>query len=246
MMLKIKNIKVKNFKVFPSLSLDLTSSNLTLLDGPNGFGKTSFYDALELLFIGNISRYKDLDSKVSNQRKAIGGYPLVYDAALPEDELSIEVDFDCVNGPITLKRCATKSKLDKFKRISDVKMDLLVLNNGVYEKVEHEESLLTSLLGNDYIKNYGLFHYIEQEENTTILKGKGESKQQKIDHLFDVSEYRGKISKLVQVQKKIAPLKSPTKEKELREIKKRLESLKSSLLPEMSKEIDYFRLIETS
>ncbi|WP_241959309.1 AAA family ATPase, partial [Vibrio cyclitrophicus] len=120
----MKNIKVKNFKVFPSLSLDLTSSNLTLLDGPNGFGKTSFYDALELLLIGNISRYKDLDSKVSNQRKAIGGYPLVYDAALPEDELSIEVDFDCAIGPITLKRCATKSKLDKFKRISDVKMDL--------------------------------------------------------------------------------------------------------------------------
>ncbi|MEZ9339728.1 AAA family ATPase [Vibrio splendidus] len=246
MILKIKNIKVKNFKVFPSLSLDLTSSNLTLLDGPNGFGKTSFYDALELLLIGNISRYKDLDSKVSNQRKAIGGYPLVYDAALPEDELSIEVDFDCAIGPITLKRCATKSKLDKFKRISDVKMDLLVLNNGIYEKVEHEESLLSSLLGDNYRKNYGLFHYIEQEENTTILKGKGESKQQKIDHLFDVSEYRSKISKLVQVQKKIAPLKSPTKEKELREISKKLESLKSSLLPEMSKEIDYFRLIETS
>ncbi|MEZ8517118.1 AAA family ATPase [Vibrio cyclitrophicus] len=246
MILKIKNIKVKNFKVFPSLSLDLTSSNLTLLDGPNGFGKTSFYDALELLLIGNISRYKDLDSKVSNQRKAIGGYPLVYDAALPEDELSIEVDFDCAIGPITLKRCATKSKLDKFKRISDVKMDLLVLNNGIYEKVEHEESLLSSLLGDNYRKNYGLFHYIEQEENTTILKGKGESKQQKIDHLFDVSEYRRKISKLVQVQKKIAPLKSPTKEKELREIRKKLESLKSSLLPEMSKEIDYFRLIETS
>ncbi|CAK3446923.1 AAA family ATPase [Vibrio crassostreae] len=246
MTLRIKKLTIKNFKVFPNLVLDFNSNNLSLLDGPNGFGKTSFYDALELLFLGNISRYTDLDDKVSNRRKALGGYPLVFDDALPDDELSIEIEMDCQSGPITLKRCEKKSKLDSFKRMSDVKMNLFISTGDNFKKVSDEESFLCDLLGDNYKKNYGLFHYIEQEENTTLLKGKAESKQQKIDHLFDISDYRSKIEKLKLVQKTIAPLKAPAKKKELATLKQDLVQLKSRLIPSIPTEIEYKRLINTT
>ena len=48
MKFRLKQLIVKNFKAFKSRSINFESKNLILLDGPNGFGKTSFYDALEL------------------------------------------------------------------------------------------------------------------------------------------------------------------------------------------------------
>jgi exonuclease SbcC len=53
---KIARIKINNFKPFEDALFDLDSSSLITLDGPNGFGKTSIFDAVELLFTGFIQR----------------------------------------------------------------------------------------------------------------------------------------------------------------------------------------------
>ncbi len=53
---KIARIKVNNFKPFEEVTFDLDSSSLITLDGPNGFGKTSIFDAVELLFTGLVQR----------------------------------------------------------------------------------------------------------------------------------------------------------------------------------------------
>ena len=49
--MKIKKIEIHNFKVFQNIIIDFESSDLIVFDGPNGFGKTSIYDAIELLFL---------------------------------------------------------------------------------------------------------------------------------------------------------------------------------------------------
>lgn len=53
---KISSLKIENFKPFENTSIDFRSASMITLDGPNGFGKTSIFDALELLFTGVIQR----------------------------------------------------------------------------------------------------------------------------------------------------------------------------------------------
>jgi len=64
--MKIKSVKVKNFRGFgenPSTDdrmyhFDNLDSNLTLISGNNGYGKTSFFEAIEWALTDNIARVK--------------------------------------------------------------------------------------------------------------------------------------------------------------------------------------------
>lgn len=66
-MIKLGRMRIDNFKSFIEPFLfDFTSYDLVLFDGPNGFGKTTIFDAVELCFTGDISRIKHTDNKVKN------------------------------------------------------------------------------------------------------------------------------------------------------------------------------------
>lgn len=54
--MKIKKILLYNFKNFRHETVIDFSDNITFLVGPNGFGKTTIFDAIELGLTGNISR----------------------------------------------------------------------------------------------------------------------------------------------------------------------------------------------
>lgn len=54
--MKIRRISLLNFKGFEKLQLSFDSENVIILGGKNGYGKTTLFDALELLFSGRIQR----------------------------------------------------------------------------------------------------------------------------------------------------------------------------------------------
>ena len=61
MQYRIKSVRLKNFKCFDNSKyyefiLDDTK-NPIILTGPNGFGKTTFFDAIELIFSNRITRF---------------------------------------------------------------------------------------------------------------------------------------------------------------------------------------------
>ena len=63
-MIKLGRMLIDNFKSFKEpVEFDFTGNDLVLFDGPNGFGKTTIFDAIELCFTGKISRVKHTDSK---------------------------------------------------------------------------------------------------------------------------------------------------------------------------------------
>ncbi|MEH7460487.1 ATP-binding protein, partial [Bacillus sp. JJ1127] len=53
---KIRKLSIKNFKHVANFSIDFSEKDLIVFDGPNGFGKTTLFDALELVISGGISR----------------------------------------------------------------------------------------------------------------------------------------------------------------------------------------------
>lgn len=244
MTIKLKKLIIENFKVFRFIELPITTQNLALLDGPNGFGKTSFYDALELLFLGSVSRYTDLEDKAANKRRNLRGFPLLHDGAKSGDKLSIRAEIETENGILYLERSATKEALDNAKSIAAAKFNLYSFDeHGESFEIYEEQSFWSVILGDNYKKDFGLFHYIEQEENTSILKSKGEDKQTRVDHLFDVGDYREKIAKLTKIQKNIATLKTPKKKQVLQDLENQLTALRKDALPENISSVKYDRLV---
>jgi len=67
MQYKLKSVRLRNFKCFDSSKyyefiLDNTK-NPIILTGPNGFGKTTFFDAIELVFSNKITRFNETIEK---------------------------------------------------------------------------------------------------------------------------------------------------------------------------------------
>ena len=53
---KISKILIENFKHVKRAELDFSNRDLIVFDGPNGFGKTTIFDAIELVLTGKVSR----------------------------------------------------------------------------------------------------------------------------------------------------------------------------------------------
>ena len=53
---RINRIYIENFKFINNADIYFNKSNLVILDGPNGYGKTTIFDIIELAITGKISR----------------------------------------------------------------------------------------------------------------------------------------------------------------------------------------------
>ena len=57
--MRIKGLKICNFKIFDQKFDkidDISKASLVLMNGPNGYGKTTIFDAIELALTGEIKR----------------------------------------------------------------------------------------------------------------------------------------------------------------------------------------------
>ena len=44
---RLSKISLNNYKLFEKREIDFANANLVVLDGPNGYGKTSIFEAIE-------------------------------------------------------------------------------------------------------------------------------------------------------------------------------------------------------
>ncbi|HDR8488138.1 TPA: AAA family ATPase, partial [Bacillus cereus] len=62
---RISRLYIKNFKLIKEASINFEADDIVVLDGPNGFGKTTIFDAIELIVTGSVSRIKEDDGRRS-------------------------------------------------------------------------------------------------------------------------------------------------------------------------------------
>ena len=63
-MIRLGRLRVKNFKSFREpCEFDFRGNDVAIFDGPNGFGKTTIFDAIELCITSKISRVYNTDNK---------------------------------------------------------------------------------------------------------------------------------------------------------------------------------------
>lgn len=215
-MIQLKSITFKNFKIFDDnpYTINFENSNLILLDGPNGYGKTSVFDAIELALTGNISRLIPVENR-----------------QIPNDVVvahkgneNVEITIELIDENSQLKVFQRKLKnnpANALKKISKF--------SELWELYEIVDETLISTSQNtldqyfdskDFSRDFLLFHYVQQEETSQFLKTKNEAKRaDELAQLFgNTLEADEKLDKLNNIYKKIGISKKNT-ESQIKNIK---------------------------
>lgn len=243
MAIKVKRIHIKNFKPFEDFYEEFYSQNLVVFDGPNGFGKTSFYDAIEILLTGNLRRYNDLVENIVDNRHNVTGSPLLNDRGT--GDLSIKGEFDIDGEVVCLKRVGNREELEAIEHIDDLLLELFLLEDFESEEstlIEDEKSYLSKFLGENYTRDFEYLNYIEQEENIYLLKYKEKDRKGAIAHLFNTEDFNNRISHLQVASSKIGQLCNTQAQNSLNEAKQALEDYRIKLVINSSEE-EYKHLI---
>ncbi|SDC42648.1 DNA repair exonuclease SbcCD ATPase subunit [Pelagirhabdus alkalitolerans] len=214
--MKIHKIYLKNFKGIKDKKIIEFENQTNLLIGPNGFGKTTIYDALELCLTSKIHRTltkgavthhrKDynklffqnnenedvivkvwLKKKVENKSK-----DLIITKYLPKDEEK------------RVYRSGRKHKPDDFYILQtyiDYPDDF---SADTFNPEEHKE--LTSKEINNFfdfnspdmeIKDiYNLFNYLQQEETTFFLKQSEKDRKDSLSFLFNTNKEEAELQRI--------------------------------------------------
>lgn len=201
-MLKLISVEFTNFKVFggEAYRVSFNGSDLMLLDGPNGYGKTSVFDAIELALTGAINRFISTDGRQTPEDVVV--------AHNPRSDVLIDIKLSHLSGEILSLRRKLKSpiptgaqRISRFPELWDV---FIEIDDG-WKPIKQTE--VETLLGNsNFTRDFHLFHYIQQEEAASFLKTNSETaRATQISKLFgDTAAAEAKYTQLKGIERKLS------------------------------------------
>lgn len=196
--MRIKSLEINNFKLFDhkfDKMRDIAGTDLILLNGPNGYGKTTIFDALELALTGEIKRIKTYNKELGvsktekSKRKILIAAPsreAYVNVILQEgdDELKVERFYEAPS-----RAQENKESLDNNPHRIFEHFRLRLFLNG--EEIEQEEEK------NRILKRYNLYDigdffdkccFLSQDEHLQFLKETKKDKSVALDFLFQLPE----------------------------------------------------------
>ncbi|WP_026909116.1 AAA family ATPase [Paucisalibacillus globulus] len=190
--LKISRVYIENFKSIEKSCLEFNNQTVTILDGPNGFGKTSIYDVIELVLTGSIRRIKQLKINVGNR-----GYDDYLFAKDQSKSIILKVELEVFDSELKLtKRIVVGRKIKpnllnrSRKRPFDFDYTVHLLENfdeSLTDQNKSSQTVIEHLFGvSDFESKFGLYHYIEQEESSHLLKKNEKERMDSISKLFNI------------------------------------------------------------
>jgi exonuclease SbcC len=197
----LSKITLKNFKLFGGkpYSINFNNDSLVVFDGPNGYGKTSIFDAIELALTGDIGRLYQVEN-----RQAPKDVVVAYKGS---KDVEIRIEFNS-KDPVTIIRRLKKqlpSQAGKIKNFSSLWELYYVSKDG---KEEQNEEVIHQLLKNNQItRDFKLFHYVQQEETAFFLKSQKEHERARaLGELF--GDTKGAEKKKDKLEKTISKINS--------------------------------------
>ena len=218
---KISKIEIQSFKAFEKISFDLEKANLLTLDGPNGYGKTSIFDAIELLLTGKIGRTFRLFSDIMPASKKNYDDNLYWNKKQKKQDLYIKAEFihSDTGESKTLARMAKSSNLSNIKTNRADNFDAFLLYHldhfdSVDFSTEVDETILNQLFGENLSDNYTLLNYLEQGQNNFLFSKKTDKRKEALEQLINTVELNSHIDKYIKIEQRINK-NHLSKEKEL-------------------------------
>lgn len=175
MQYKIVGLRVKNFKCFDNAKfyefrIDY-EKNPVILSGPNGFGKTTFFDAVELIFSKSITRFdKEIEKKATNLGKNIllneaneDGYIVLTLRNGQNEYLTLFAKILNVNHKIDVENSIYYGKINEL--VSTEKLDSFLHNYNNWKGAVDNETVIKYR-----DKNFNVYYYVSQAESVHFLK----------------------------------------------------------------------------
>lgn len=223
-MFRIVKLSLHNFKGFKETEISFDRPR-TILGGPNGYGKTSIFDALELLFTGSIKRMLDYKSGHDSRTTLKENYkPLVFDTSI--DEITVEAILLVDDGnELRVRRWAEQSRMRNpvdFSAFSN--LQYYNQTTGTFEDVDTNVDL-TGIF-TPLREQYNFLNYLTQEEANCFLKCKESERKQKINSLFNTTEFDVSVERLLLVRNEVLTRARGLSD-EITKVEKDIEGLKS-------------------
>ncbi len=200
---RIVNLRVKNFKCFDNsrfyeFKID-RSKNPVILSGPNGFGKTTFFDAIEIIFSNQITRLeKQIESKRTNLGKNLLLNEIGADGFIVltlQDENSYYTTLlgkiSKENHNIEVEKSVLYGVIDRF--VTTEELDYVLENY-----YEWDEELKSDLKYRK--KDFNVYYYISQAESVHFLKRSVQDRKNAMDVLLQtdsIDKKRDTITTLI-------------------------------------------------
>ena len=202
--MKIRKILLYNFKNFRNETVIDFSDGITFLVGPNGYGKTTIFDAIELGLTGNLSRI----NKVTAEN-------IVYNKPFFQNEIGqpviIKLWLEKMNGDqLVIVRKLVNSSTDSsnlfaplksasqfmlFRQVEVSETNFSSIGNTSLEEIT--QSSIDAFLGinekYEIEKIFNLFNYIQQEETTFFLKQTEQERGDSLSFLVKTDKVEKKI-----------------------------------------------------
>ena len=209
---KIRKVSLENFKYVKEdkiLEVDFNDACLVLLNGPNGYGKTTTFEAIELLLNGDIKSFNaNLKNKGSISKSILANNPLkniILTAELVDDA-----------GKVSIIRRSIECGEDFNSTIE--------INNEIVT----QEELEYFLKFNKNIFDIGM--YISQKESLGFLEKKYGDRKEIISGILDNSNIQSKLDYLKKLENEVKNkivLRKNKYENDIKKINEELTELQS-------------------
>lgn len=243
---RINRLKITGFKVFSSFE-EQYNNDLIIYDGPNGFGKTSLFDAKQLLFRGQLPRIAARLKPVSPGKHSFKSNLYRHNGHIGD----IIIVAELTNGEqmISIMRKANardmKAKNNKPSEFSIFKLyELKDFNDwSSAVAVSDENAFWKQHLGNNFQKNFDVLNYLQQDSKALIIPDgccDDTTRTKQIEHLINLDELNSRLDNLRNL--KVARKQAYDQAIKVRDsIKAEVEQLKRQLSAP-GKTIEYCRL----
>lgn len=246
---RIHKLKINGFKVFTEFE-ESYASDLVIYDGPNGFGKTSLFDAKQLLFCNKLPRVVARHDvlKISagkNFKKSL------YQNHYSQQDISIVAELKKGNESLYVMRLAKKEDLNASKNkpnsFYDFKLyELTSLNADTESRlVSNEEKFWSERLGDKFLNNFSVLNYLQQDSKSIVIPDACDDRKRtdQISHLLNLDGLEDRIDKISKLKKETKVQLKEADDESITQIAL-LNELQQTLTVNDSKQIIYTKLTD--
>jgi DNA repair protein SbcC/Rad50 len=195
----ISQLKVKNFKCFDDKKFYefnfIKDRNPTILSGPNGFGKTTFFDAIELIFTKKITRLNtDIEDKRTNLGKNIllnradkNGYLVLTLKDENNNSITIVTIIDNQIKKLSIGESIKYSIIDGILNTDEEMEQYLLKHNDWKSSLQNFDKIRYS------VDHFNVYYYVSQAESVHFLKNSITSRKDSMNVLLNTTTIDGYV-----------------------------------------------------
>lgn len=180
------------------MEFSMADVSAIIMGGKNGYGKTTIFDAIELLLTGMIERYNNYAEELVDHRRGKNDFekPLVCDDKVPDVQIDVYAS-SVVAREIKhyrLTRKALVADMENPVRFPPFEPLYICFPRGEMHPITRQE--LETLGIEKLSRHYSTLNYLSQEEATLFIKSSDADRANAIQYLFNTKRFDERIEKL--------------------------------------------------